>query len=311
MSDFTEYATRIQDYDNNMYLGRLVYYAITENSHVPHNEFCRALIENGLNGNLPPVPRTVDVFRRSCTAAQQRRVPTIDPNTFINYNIREVGKDPGNVWRTLVAETVDTTGHTLGYQEIAIICYNRTNNSVYTDKIDPPTDDPTADQIVQNVIDNFVAWNNLLTPYAVREFVRRTLRSLNATAIRDGVYFIRETHADKINALETVIAGAPGGSFAHSLPLIDDRKQRDMLRKAFEEESTGEIDRLLGEVSEIMASEKKISSDRFADFKVSRDQLQAKMADYSELLSDSMNETVSRIELMDQALFALLGKVKA
>ncbi len=322
MSEFSEYADRVADYESDMYLGRLTYYAVTEASHVDHGEFCRALINNGLDRNLPPVPRAVDVFKRSCTAAQRRRVPTADPNVFINYNIREVGKDSMNVWRILVAETVDTQGHTLGYEEVFELHFSRdpngasarVNGTIATKPIieDYTVKYPEALSIVQTVVDSYRDQNNMLTPYAVREFVRKTLRSLNSTAIRDGVYFVKEAHADEIAAFETIINDLPGGSMMHSLPLIDDRKQRAMLRKAFEDESVGEIDRMLGEIREIMGKDsQRITSDRFADFKVQYDNLKAKAAEYAELLETSLDETGSRLDVMNQALFSLMGRIKA
>lgn len=327
MSEFSEYTERISSYKDEMFLGRLCYYAITESSHVDHGEFCRALISNGLDRNLPPVPRAVDVFKRACTASQRRRVATSDPNVLINYLVREVGKDSTNVWRRLVAETVDTQGHTLGYEELIEFHFSRDPNGALARvhghiEVRPLIEDlapgvqpvkyPDAPSIAQTVVDSYRDQNNMLTPYAVREFVRKTLRSLNATAIRDGVYFVKEQHAAEIAAFEEIINGLPGGSMMHSLPLIDDRKQRAMLRKAFEDESVGEIDRLLGEIHEIMAkSSTKITSDRFADFKVQYDGLKAKAAEYAELLETSLDETGSRLDVMNQALFSLMGRIKA
>jgi hypothetical protein len=304
-----------------MYLGRVSWYAISEQSHVDHAEFCRALINNGLDHNLPPVPRAVDVFKRSCTAAQRRRVPTADPNIFVNYLIREVGKDSMNVWRVLVAETVDTEGHNLEYEELYEFHFSRNVNNaaaqvVGTIATRPLVEDafeiyPESEGIVRTVVDSYTAQNNLLTPYAVREFVRKTLRSLHATALRDGVYFVKEAHADKIAAFETIVNDLPGGSMFHSLPLLDDRKQRAFLRKAFEDESVGEIDRLLGEIRDIMQKDgTKITSDRFADYKVQYDGLKAKAAEYAELLETSLDETGSRLEVMNQALFSLMGRIR-
>jgi uncharacterized protein YukE len=322
MSEFSDYVDRATSYENEMFLGRLTYYAITEASHVDHGEFCRALINNGLDRNLPPVPRAVDVFKRSCTAAQRRRVPTDDPNIFVNYNIREVGKDSMNVWRTLVAETVDTAGHTLGYEELFELHFSRDPNGAAarvngTIAVKPLIEDhevryPDAQIIVQTVVDSYQNQNNMLTPYAIREFVRKSLRSLHSTAIRDGMYFVKEAHAAEIAAFETIINDLPGGSMMHSLPLIDDRKQRAMLRKAFEDESVGEIDRMLGEIRDIMSKgSQKITSDRFADFKVQYDSLKEKAAEYADLLETSLDETGSRLEVMNQALFSLMGRIKA
>lgn len=310
MSDFSEAVERLSNYDPSTFLGRLCWYVVTEDSYVDHAEFCRSLISNNLNDHLPPAPRASDVFKRSCTAAQVKRVPTAQPTVFVNYLIREVGKDPDNIWRRLVAETVDTEGRTLGYEEVAELHFFRPTQKI-TIKPMVATLDPAADAVIAEVENQFLAWNNTLTPYAVRELIRKILRGFNATVLRDGVYFVREVHAEKVDALEAIVAILPGGSNFHSLPLLDDRKQRLMLKQAFEDESIGEVDRLLGEMRTVMTQPTaKITSDRFADFKLQYDALRSKVADYSDLLDEAMENTASRLEILNQAIFEIMGRIK-
>lgn len=314
--EFAEAVERLATYDPEMFLGRVAYYQITEQSYVEHGTFCQALLSVGLDQLLPPVPRQRDIFKRACTAAQTKRVPSSQPNEFVNFMLREVGKDPDNVWRRVVAETVDSAGRTLTYLETADVHFDQPSGSITITPLNGHTNiDPVVLSGTKNVTDTvstlYTGWQNTLTPFSVRELIRKIIRGLNATVLRDGLYFVREQHAAKIEAIETVVNSTPGGSLFHSFPMIDDGKQRAALKAAFELESVGEIDRLLGEIREIMVDgDKRITSDRFADFKMQYDGLRRKVADYSDLLDEAMVTTGSRLELMDSALFELMGRVK-
>lgn len=312
MTTFDEYRQKTSDLSPDLFLGRLTWYTLAESSHVDHADFCKILIEEGIE-TLPGQPRPSDVFKRACTASNRKRVPTGDPNVFLNFLIRDVGKDSDNIWRRLVEERVDNEGHKLAYTEVYSLHFTRSTQQIDVEILDANVAGPEAAQIIDNVRSVFNAMNNMLTPYAIRELTRKILQTLNATVVRPsgGVYFIREEHCEMVEALERVINSLPGGSSMHSLPLLDDDKQRAMLKRAFEDESIGEIDRLLGEMGEILRNkEVSITSDRFADFKVQHDFLLAKVRDYSDLLNEAMDETGSRLEIMNDVLFELLGRVK-
>lgn len=313
MSDFTEAVGRLDSLDDSLFLGRICWYAITENSFMMHDAFCQELLSRGFTTTLPPVPRSSDVFKRACTAAQKTRVP-LDSNRM-NILIREVGHDSLNVWRNVVVEVVDTEGHRLDYIEVAKIHYDRRAEKINTTFVEdqlgrPVLDNPAVNAVIQEVNDLYSAWYNMLTPYAIREHLRKIIRGLGATVLRDGVYFIPQEHAEKVEALEEIVGKVSNGSLFHSLPLLDDRKQRQMLRAAFEADSVDQIDKVLDEVRDIFQKDRKISSDTFANYKVRYDTLRTKIADYSDLLDEAMVASATRLELMDQALFDLMSRVK-
>ncbi len=308
---YAAYAAQLKAFDEELFLGQLCWYSIPEDVRVDHGAMCRALLEAGLNGCLPPSVRSVDVFKRACTAAQRKNVPGDDPAVRFNYLIREVGKDLDNVWRRLVEERVDTEGRTLGYTEIYELRFER-NPQIVSHRPLVSVPDAAATAIVNEVQRNFAAWNNVLTPHAIREVVRRHLTQMNSTVVRPsgGVYFVRESHARSLQALEQVINDICGPSSFHTLPLVDNSKQRALLKQAFEAESIDEIDRLLGEVRQITLKGSTITADRFAEFKLQTDHLRKKVLDYSDLLDTALENTATRLEIMDEALFELVGRVK-
>lgn len=306
---FNETVARLTTFDPNFFLGKICWYTVTDAAYMEHTTFCADLLSAGLQNVLPSPPRSSDVFKRACTAAQQRRVVAAD-GTVENVLIREVGKDHDNVWRHIVVEKVDPNGRTLSYDECVELHFNRTSEQIEVRELSACAQSATVQNTVNTVLSGYRHWYNMITPYRVRETIRFIVRSWGATVLRDGVYFVPREHFEDIERLETMVNDRVPGSNFHSLPLIDDRQQRAMLRQSFEDESVGEIDSLLGLIRDIRTSNKRISSDRFADLKVQYDKLKEKASDYSFLLDDALGETNFRLEMMDKALFELMGQIK-
>lgn len=312
MTDFSDHQERMADTDEALYLGHVVWYALTEQAYQHHGDFCRKISDSNMSWGLPAVPRNHDVFRRVTTEAQRRRHPTATHGQFINFNFVEVGHDNDYIWRHLVAETVDRDDHRLDYEVLAEVIFNRNTNTITWSMMDAMPNPMTlalVQEILDKIIAEFLDQYDLVTPYTLREYVRKIIRSTGATVLRDGVYFIQEAHADQIAALDTVVNSIPGGMF-HSLPLLDDRKQREMLRTAFEGESVGEIDKLIDEVTDLLRNKKEITSSRFAGFFERYSNLRGKVVDYSDLLDMAMVGTSTRLEVMNETLGELANLVK-
>lgn len=327
MSEFTEAVEKLTTYGSDMFIGRLVWYAIPEDLVASHTEYHTKIIENFYDCETQPVlpgfPRPTDVFKRACTAAEMKNVPGpvvevdgVENRTVYNYMVRPSGHDADNVWRTIVRETLDASGHTLNYDELVRITFNRKSEKLRFNNVDDntDTDDPNVNEIVTAIIDYIKVEGDRITPYAVRESVRRFMeRELGAIKVRPsgGVYFVNEKHAAEVEALDKTINSFEGSAAFHFLPLLDDSKQREMLRAAFEAESVGAIDSLIGEMVEITKkSDKKITSNQFAAFKVEYDRLRTKIVDYSDLLDEKMELSATRLEVMQQVLVELMTHVE-
>lgn len=338
MFNLNEHSQHVKDtYDNGLFLGRLVWYSITEDTKVDYATFCAEVLtvystfDGSIPPNLPPAPRYVDVFKRGCTQAKLVNVPAPvvtpvvscggvgfpqpKPYTKSNYTVRPAGADPSKVWRMIVREDLDTENHSLGYTELCSIQFNRTDNSINFTPLAAYADDAKVDGMKREIADYYTKETSNLTAYFVREYIRGLLEK-NMYAIRvrpsGGVYFIHEQYAPVVDALEIAITnlGEKFGSSMHSLPLLDDSKQREMLRAAFENESVGEVDQLLGEVSAILKDDKQISMNKYQQFAEVQDALVKKVADYSDLLDQALDLTGSRLELLRDVMWNLASQVK-
>lgn len=314
---FNEHVDKMLNYDNELFLGRLCWYTVTEDVRVNYKDFyeliLKAFANMDIKPKLPTPPRGVDVFRRACTGAEIKNYSddTSGDGVRYNYMIRPAGSDADRVYRVIVRETVDNNGHELGYDELIKVVYNRASESI--DFRPEAIDDPVVSEIQGAIIAYFYDWRDTLTAYACRELVRKLIENnLNGIRVRPsgGVYFVHERYAPVIDALDPAINMLSPDSAFHFLPLLDDGKQREMLRAAFEDESVGQIDTLIGEMGDILKGDKQISMERFASYKASYDELRGRLVDYSDLLDEKLELSATRLEIMQQVVYELIGKVK-
>lgn len=297
-------------YDPALFLGKLCWYAVPDSARPDHQTFCQLLIKHNVKTKLPPPLRSVDIFKRACNQANTKRYVDESDNLY-NYLVRNAGSDTETVCRALVRENLDSAGHKLSYVELCLISFDRKSEKI---TVDWYGGDPTAYEVslVTNIFEYYTQNTTLMTSLALREFIRKTLEgTMLAIKARPsgGVYFVQEAFAPNLEGLEKVV-NEVGASF-HSLPLLDDSKQREMLRAAFEDESVGDIDRLMDEIRTVMSDNKNISTEKYAEYKTTADTLRKKIAQYSDLLDTSLELSATRLELMQKQLFSLLKHVKA
>lgn len=319
MNTLNEYTDHINAaFTPEMFLGRLAWYSIPESMEIEHAEFCKTILTSGVAGAdddvvLPKAPRTVDVFKRACKAAESTRVPYGDG--YLNFLIRDAGNDSLKVYRELVVESLDAEEHSLGYTKIGRFTYLRDNEKINLEL--SPIDDTIVAQYANNIVKSIQTYYDTkkytLIAYQIREFIRRTIeKNYQAILARPsgGVYFISNEYDGNATALENVVNNLNGCSM-FTFPVVNDGKMREMVRIAFEEDSCTEADRLLGEMANITSGGKKISVDKFASFKADYDFLRKKVLAYSDTLDTALELTASRLELMEESLFNIIECVKA
>jgi hypothetical protein len=310
MNDITALRERVAGFDTDLTLGHIAWFTLPESAATTVANLTALCARYKLvPPSTPSAPRATDVFKRACTSVQTNRLPTTDPNVYVNLLSRRVGHDADHVWRRLVQEVVDTNGHTLSYDEVYEFRFDRSTSTVVTTPlIWMPR--PEAVSAASEVQAYFDTRRDLITSFTIREWVRAVLRGLSSVALRDGVYYLQAQHAEQMHALENVV-NALSGATCHTLPLIDDRKQRAMLKQAFEDESVGEADRLIGQIAEILHDpDQSVTTDRFANLKVEYDRLRGRVVDYSDMLSDSMGSSAARLEVLQASIGELLDRVR-
>lgn len=300
--------------DRSILLGRLMWYAVTTDTLIDHKTIVQELHRVGLTSAIPPYPKDHNVFRRITTTVQRRKEPTTTEGVFENWLVRDVAtRGEMTIVRRVVVETVDKAGRRLDYRQVADIMFDRGTSTLTYAWINgfDDTTDPVAGQMISEVTKQYKTWRGKLNHYAIREWIRKTIIDMGAIAVRPsgGVYFLREDHADNVEALESFVAALPGSNECHSLPLVDDKKQRQMLHRALEAETSDAIDGLITEIRTIR-KDGKVTPKRFAEILGESKRLRSKTAEYAKLLETSLGEIDSRIDILQKSTMGIAGLQK-
>lgn len=311
MTEFSEYTEKMKQADPDLFLGRLAWYTVS-NVTIKHEKLVQLLVQNNLSGFLPKVPADSDAFRRVCSNAEKRRVATGDSNVYDNYLVRKMGKG-GKLIAHIVRERVDANTEKVAFvSELCKLTWTKTPSGAVVE-YKCQGNDAVAESIAQEIIRAYHAETGTMNSYAVRELIRRVVMSMNATNVRGnggGVYFINHDHNSRLDDLEGFAKTLPGDVQVHSLPLLDDNKQREMLRRAYESEAIEDLERTIDEIIELKTSGKKVTSNVVAGFLDTLQRAKAKDREYSGLLQTSLDSAASRIQILTRQVMELSAKVE-
>lgn len=305
---FTTYLTQVRENPNIPVLGFLVCWYVPEALRIEHAAVERSLDSVGLKDFTPPEPRDADVFKRICTSSAKRRQPTKSDDVFENILVREVGKDEDRIWRHVVVEEVDGSNRRLDYFQPYEVVFDRSKGRITQRSIGKKH--AGGQRVIDEIKATFELDRGRLNAYSIREMVRYIVtRKLRATTVRPsgGVYFVAAEHTETLAALDQFVNGLPLGTQLDVIPLIDDERQRAMVRRAFEEESVGEVDKLIMEMSELGASSR-ITPGKWTDIKDRYDLLRTKVREYSDVLGEALELTAARLEVASEQINTLLDK---
>jgi hypothetical protein len=328
--------TTLQAYENKVaqsipgdaILGSLIWFSIS-NADVSLDEAREALTTLGLStGTLRRRLRAIDAFKKASNSLARSNLFHSD-GIESNFLVRQVGQDADASHRHVILERVSTqTGkrRKLSYDKVAELVYTRgayDTDGVTTvgDSLEVNATMPAGLELSKEeqawldanlpvVHERVEHWKTHLDSHAVRSFVREYIYLLAGTCVREsgGVYFISQKHAETISKLTQWVRSI--GSDLHSLPLLDLVDQREMLLRAFEEETMSEVDRLSGEMSKILGSDKSITQATFDSYIAQAVNLMAKSDEYAGMLNARLDDTNIRLEMFKRQTLTLSGRVK-
>lgn len=313
-----EYREQAEQIGSDAFLGRLFWYSLS-NVRLPHTKMLRLLHQCGIMTQLPLPPTDVDVFKRVCTSVKRNKIPWNSSEHYANFIMREF-RDDAAVTRRIVREIVDSKGKRLSFTEMADVIFRRADASLHYVPIDgsitipPDPDESPASAMFCEISEQYALWQGCMNPAGVRWWIRGFILNLGATMVREGggVYFVAEDRVRDLDGLEqlaALITSEDHGQVEfHSLPLLDDGKQRDMVRRAFEAETCDAIDAMLVDV--IAIGDEKITTDRYAKMLTEYQQLMSRTKDYEALLENTLATTGTRLQLFQKALLRLRLNVR-
>lgn len=313
LTEYTKAASEVSE----TWVGELCWYSMHDVA-VPYDLFAKTL--GGFPDlDIPDRPADHDVFRRACSKQKANRVPSSKPDEFFNYMMREFADD-AYIIKRIIRETVNTKGKRLSYEPMIDVSFRRPVNGgeagVRIKNIPDVTPDEMSLQLATDAMGEYRAKRGTLNAQGVREWMRRYLIEEGALCVRPsgGLYFIDRNRAGCLAILEVLTDAVnedlgAGTIDYHSLPLIDTSRQKAMVKRAFEAETTGAIDSKMAEITALLKKGEKITEYRFSGVLGEYQRLSGRTKDYKAVLDTTLTDTESRLELFQAQVMELASMV--
>lgn len=210
-------------------------------------------------------------------------------------------------------ETVDESNRRLDYLPAVQVAFDGTDLDVeLLNGLDPG--DGAIGTLASDAADKIEALfrhlDGKVHAYIIRELLRKALGDANATTVRPsgGVYFVMRTRLDQVDAIEQLAGGLCGVDFT-VVPLINDKKRAEMIRRAYEAETVGELDALTAEITELLRGEP-VTSRKAAALQAQLQDTIARTKEYEQLLSTQMSSAEFRITNVRNQIVRLFKHTK-
>lgn len=289
---------------NQSLLGNLVFVTVSELK--VHKQDLVTLFTNSglsLQKYQPGDIRPSDAMRRATSLIKNKRLG-------ISYNGANVNavldvteqQETALTIRHIGRKVVDEKGRKVCYDQLTSFFYDKQNNSLTFDPVDPLFCTEYAyDQLFSEVIATYNEWCQYHTKDTVRNIINKVVQSLMPTPIKttpddDAIAkFIPVTYEYELKALKQVIgdlgpyhtAGAVSG--CQLIELYDSEANNSMIADAVKGDIKGRVQNLVGELTEILNNKGSIPVEQAQRFARQLVQMKNETTEYAGILSVSMD----------------------
>ncbi|MFI6290066.1 DUF6744 family protein [Nonomuraea sp. NPDC050790] len=339
LDHFAAYATAMENGDTPV-LGHLVLYSIFD-GRVTRDDLHRWFLECGLDDTfLPPPIRESDAFERvtgpagvrtsyrladstaphaGATGGRRRRDPA-EKVTAVTLMVRHVSRDDLSITRHLVREVRDEGRAQLSYDtclaelkfwrdplQSGVPGRGRLQITPHLTAINQlsVSEQAKVTATLDEIKETYGRQCRFYTSDRLRAVIRTYVEGLNAVRVRasGGVYFVHRAHAAPLAGLRALTAKFGAGSHLARVPLPDQEEMREMVIAAFTTKAKEDLDKLALDIADARANG--TTEARFQSLYNRFQALQASTSEHSELLSASLDDTKSSLQMV-HAQFANL-----
>jgi len=317
MSDLRDYLSQVTELPEDVLLGRIVMFTVTDQP-VSRADMERWFIELNLNAQyLPPPIRAIDAFKKATTDVDgvEYDMPNSTKGILLN---RPVTTDHEMVVRFVVREVRDAARRKLGHDTaIEAVFYKAT---VHNGKVQPgterirltkmstnldPSEEPHIDQAIDRIRAQYDRYYKYMDGQKIRATIRAYLKYLNAIEIKGGVYFVHKNRTDELMRLREMVNRCGGGCRMDQIPIIDLDNERQIVIEAFQREAEQALNDLTREIATVRSTRKKVSPEMYAKLKQQYDQVLNQAMEYQRTLGISQVKTSAAAELALDSLTEL------
>ena len=313
-----DFADRVSTLPENMLLGYLLWYTVSDDFHLSHSEFITEAVNHGVdhNGILPAAPFASDVYRRAVKANDTRVMTEADGSkeTFLVRRFKD--------GHQIVRERHSPTGKKLMYRALANLHFDRPSETIILTKLEEAEKDPymfVAEDISREIRSHFNYWRHAIGSASVRYFIRGILDRWHAISVRQsgGVYYLLPGHRSDLGALSAFLEAVTtrptsvGRAEITVVPQVSDEHQQALIQNAYEDEAVGEVERMIAEVTDLLKDkERKISQDKAYDAMERYQRMTGKAVEFRDGLGAKVDHVQAALEVLQNMMPALMERVK-
>jgi hypothetical protein len=177
-----------------------------------------------------------------------------------------------------------------------------------TDWAKRPKNRQLVSEAIEHFEDEYEQARSYLDAQTLRQMIRRQLDLMRAFLLRrnGSVYYVPKDEEQRAVALCDLLDWIGNGSGFHILPLVDTDKQREMIQAAFEDEVHESAQTMLNTLSEALIGQKPVTKAAWMDFMDRKEALQARAAEYSDLIEREFVKAGTELALLDDAMTEIL-----
>lgn len=319
-SPLREYIDQAGDLPNDVLLGRIVLYTISDEP-VPHSTLERWFNELGLDKAFLPNPlRELDAFKKA-TSDINGRSYAISGDRTAHLLCRDVSSNSEVVIRQITREIRDARKKRLSYDVAVTARYYRKTHAAGHGvlRLKVNAENPTGDHLLTEEVPHVRAFAHEVTQafgtycqnhdgQKMRALVRNYLLHLNAIEIKNSTYFIHASRDAELSALAELVNRLGGRSEMNMLPIVDLGRERKFITAVFEREASESLSRIADEIKTLMSSGK-VTAGALKRMKAQYDDVLLKAQEHMARLEVTQDVTATAAEHTHNLLTQLQQKV--
>jgi seryl-tRNA synthetase len=282
---------------------------------VSSGKLSRLWISEGLPPDLiPRIRQPKNTFQQAVRSIENRSRKTDSKKKRIEIEVDPVAEDANEIIYQVTKLERSELKKVIDHPKAMKVRYDKQTEQIEWEPLDRLEDMDESDlKGLFDLIQNHFERNAKKVPGArVRAGVRALMKELGATNIRKkagGVYFVPKDGRDYLEGLETVLGELWGDKAElHLIFAASAAGEKDLVERHFTTNVSSEVDKLMAEVTEALKTEstRKMRSDRVGNILAQRKMLGDAREKYAALLDSSLEETETKLDLLDQQLEQLV-----
>lgn len=282
-------------------LGHIVPVTV-HNGDIDRTTFSDYLELVGLGRFAPRPTAPTDLFRKVSRSVNNVTVKLDDGRKVRLLDVVLVNTGD-ELHRRLVAELLNADNEKLSYTEMYDIKFDKEFTKITLEdciglwSASPEVRD-VASAAVQSITPEFRRRQHTVDQDGVRGTINRALADADAVAIKDSVFFVPESHAATVAALERIAGRFPEMVRAFDIPLPDTGKQRGMIEEAATAQLITKADALLAEAAAELEKNGSLSDRRRRSLLARQKEVADSLVHYRDVLEGDMDAATTRLDFV-------------